>query len=117
MGPLKKWFLKRGGKKLEPTKAPHLSVSGPFLAMIILSLPRPPTGARSVPVVNCRNSLFCSSPNKCNVSQNSLTQHKVDTREVPVSQGWFFEAVSINNTFWCCGESLTDEIDLDEVKE
>ena len=50
----------------------YLSVSGPFLAMIILSLPSPPTGALSVPVVNCRNSLFCSSLKECNVSQKSL---------------------------------------------
>lgn len=52
--------------------ASHRSVSGPFLAMIIFSLPRPPTGALSVPVVNCRKRRFCSSPNECNVSQNSL---------------------------------------------
>lgn len=50
----------------------HLSVSGPFLAIIIFSLPSPPTGALSVPVVNCRKRRFCSSPNECNVSQNSL---------------------------------------------
>lgn len=52
--------------------ARYLSVSGPFLAMIILSFPSPPTGALSVPVVNCRNSLFCSSVNEWTISQNSL---------------------------------------------
>lgn len=53
---------------------PHLSVSGPFLAMIIFSLPSPPTGALSVPVVNCRKRRFCSSLKECNVSQNSLQE-------------------------------------------
>lgn len=42
------------------------------MAMIILSFPSPPTGALSVPVVNCRNSLFCSSENEWTISQNSL---------------------------------------------
>lgn len=56
----------------------HLSVSGPFLAMIIFSLPSPPTGARSVPVVNCRKRRFCSSLNECNVSQNSLQGDRGD---------------------------------------
>lgn len=50
----------------------YLSVSGPFLAIIIFSFPSPPTGALSVPVVNWRNSLFCSSVNEWTISQNSL---------------------------------------------
>ena len=54
-----------------------LSVSGPFLAMIIFSLPRPPTGALSVPVVNWRNSPFCSTPNTCTVSQKSLQASEI----------------------------------------
>ncbi len=54
----------------------YLSESGPFLAIIILSLPKPPTGALSVPVVNWRNSLFCSCPNECTVSQKSLMSDK-----------------------------------------
>lgn len=58
----------------------HLSVSGPFLAMIIFNLPSPPTGALSVPVVNCRKRRFCSSLKECSVSQNSL-QGKVQRSE------------------------------------
>lgn len=54
----------------------YLSVSEPFLAMIIFNLPSPPTGALSVPVVNWRNSLFCSSPNEWIVSQKSLWAQK-----------------------------------------
>lgn len=50
----------------------YLSVSGPFLAMIIFNFPSPPTGALSVPVVNCKKSLFCSSVNEWTTSQNSL---------------------------------------------
>ena len=38
--------------------------SGPFLAIIIFNFPSPPTGALSVPVVNCKKSLFCSSVNE-----------------------------------------------------
>lgn len=54
----------------------YLSVSGPFLAMIIFNFPSPPTGALSVPVVNCKNSLFCSSVNEWTISQNSLSRKK-----------------------------------------
>lgn len=69
------------------TAVAHLSVSGPFLAIIIFSLPSPPTGALSVPVVNCRKRHFCSSPNECNVSQNSL-RHKHE--ETPSSNIYEF---------------------------
>lgn len=54
----------------------YLSVSGPFLAMIIFNFPSPPTGALSVPVVNCKNSLFCSSVNEWTIYQNSLVRKK-----------------------------------------
>lgn len=42
----------------------YLSESGPFLAIIIFNFPSPPTGALSVPVVNCKKSLFCSFVNE-----------------------------------------------------
>lgn len=57
----------------------YLSVSGPFLAIIIFSFPSPPTGALSVPVVNWRKSLFCSSVNEWTISQNSLLRRKLNS--------------------------------------
>lgn len=55
----------------------YLSVSEPFFAMVIFSFPSPPTGALTVPLINWRNSLFCSSSNALMVSQKSLC---VDTK-------------------------------------
>lgn len=54
------------------TAALYLSVSEPFFAMVILSFPSPPTGALTVPLMNWRNNLFCSSSKDRTVSQKSL---------------------------------------------
>lgn len=62
----------------------NLSVSGPFLAMIIFNFPSPPTGALSVPVVNCKNSLFCSSVNEWTISQNSLVRKKTTVSKLEI---------------------------------
>lgn len=50
--------------------------------MIIFNFPSPPTGALSVPVVNCKNSLFCSSVNEWTISQNSLSKNKSRSKTV-----------------------------------
>lgn len=78
----------------------HLSVSGPFLAMIIFSLPSPPTGALSVPVVNCRKRRFCSSPNECNVSQNSLQCTHTDPTVRICAYVLTFQIHSIQRNWW-----------------
>ena len=61
-----------GYKKKNINRVLYRSVSEPFLAIIIFNFPRPPTGARSDPVVNWRNCLFWSSPKQWIVSQKSL---------------------------------------------
>ena len=38
----------------------NLSLSDPFLAMVSFSLAKPPTGIRSLPVVNCKSLLLSS---------------------------------------------------------
>ena len=54
----------------------YLSESGPFLAMMSLTLLSPPTGTRSLPVVNWSNLRFCSSLNSCTTSQKYLKKKK-----------------------------------------
>lgn len=64
----------------------YLSVSEPFFAMAIFNFPSPPTGARTVPLMNWRNNLFCSSSKDLMVSQKSLCAERRTSKHVKLTQ-------------------------------
>ena len=75
----------RSGSVLWSVQLAYFSVSGPFLAMVSLSSAKPPCGHRSVPVVNLRNNIFCSSVNSSKTSQKPLQNGGKWTQSPP---GW-----------------------------
>ena len=65
-------YLSRVGSVAMTSLYIYLSESGPWRAMTSLSLDRPPTGTRSLPVANCSTFLCSSSEKSCTISQKYL---------------------------------------------
>ena len=61
--------------RINDTHYTNLSESGPFFAMISFSLASPPTGIRSLPVVNWSSLRFCSSEKAWQISQKYLRRN------------------------------------------